>query len=1132
VLRIYRGRVLVPLVTGALAVVPLLAGAASPARAAVTIPTPPVTAGLQLRYVGDWFSTSAGNVYLSGNDSAVARWGDLSGNGRDLTSATVGGIGTASPHPGFGLNGHRTIRFDGLSGLMKTYGSAFSLPQPTTFFIVSHSFDAPSAAPAFVFDSTDSSAREVFGSPAANQTALYANLDLRTPSPAPAGFHVWSGTFNGANSALYRDGVLVASGDTGASPLTGFTLGGLSSNGTYGYNFSSFDVAEVLVYSGALSAADRSSVSTWLNTTYAASTTTGTPPTNTTLPSISASYAPAKPTIGNALNQNTGTWSGSTPSFAIWQFLRCDATGGACTNYGPIHRSDQQLTTTPPLIATADVGYTFRVAVTDYNAYGSASATSAPTAVVVAPGDGTAPVLSAYPSLDGVFRVGETLSTNNGAWSSSTPITYTYQWSRCTPTCAAISTAPTYTLTAADVGARVQITVKATNSFDWRTASTQSTIPVLAASGSAGSVPIATGLQAWFDADTETYADGAAVTKWTDKSSFHRDLTVGDPSQAPTYRRSAANGRATLDFDGVRSLLKTYGSTFTLAQPDTVFVVYRSLDADSSNRAFVLDSNNGAARQAFGRGGSGDVRMYANNELTAGGIVYPNPTLQVVSLTFNGTSSEMWRNGVKVAGGSAGTSALGGLTVGGLSTSGTYGYDLSHAQIAEIIVYQGGSFTGDDSNRKTVTDWLLAKYDPFLPVATATAPANTAAPTINGAATDGTTLTATAGSWTGTDPIATSLQWQRCTSTTSCTPIDGATAAAYTIEGNDIGFSIAVRATATNSVGTASAASTTTAVVTAAAPSNTQAPTVSGYAHQGDTLTASTGTWTGSQPLAYTVSWQRCDSGGGNCTTVGSGSAYTATAADIGSTLRTSVAAGNSVGSATASSTPTGTVTDLATPPVAGGLQLWFRADDVAGTDGTPVTRWADKSGNGRDLSAADPSQAPAYRTNAVNGHAAIEFDGVRSLLKTYDSSFTLAQPDTFFIVYRSLDTGESYVFDSTDSSTRQILGRAADGNAVAYANIGLETAAIYPFAGYQIWSGTFNGAASTLWRNSVSVGQGSAGGSALNGFTVGALNSAGQWGYNYSHALVAEILFYNGSLSDTDRAAITTWLNQRYGAY
>ena len=66
-------------------------------------------------------------------------------------------------------------------------------------------------------------------------------------------------------------------------------------------------------------------------------------------------------------------------------------------------------------------------------------------------------------------------------------------------------------------------------------------------------------------------------------------------------RRDAVNGRAALEFDGITSLMKTYGSTFTLSQPDTFFIVYKSLDAQQPARAFVFDSRDSSARQVFGQ---------------------------------------------------------------------------------------------------------------------------------------------------------------------------------------------------------------------------------------------------------------------------------------------------------------------------------------------------------------------------------------------------------------------------------------------------------------------------------------------------------------------------------------------------
>ena len=94
------------------------------------------------------------------------------------------------------------------------------------------------------------------------------------------------------------------------------------------------------------------------------------------------------------------------------------------------------------------------------------------------------------------------------------------------------------------------------------------------------------------------------------------------------------------------------------------------------------------------------------------------------------------------------------------------------------------------------------------------------------------------------------------------------------------------------------------------APVNTSLPVVSGSVVQGQTLSGSSGTWTGSPAPTFGFQWQRCNSGGGSCADVVGQTAttYSLGAADVGSTLRVVVTGTNSVSSASATSAVTAVV--------------------------------------------------------------------------------------------------------------------------------------------------------------------------------------------------------------------------------
>jgi hypothetical protein len=188
---------------------------------------------------------------------------------------------------------------------------------------------------------------------------------------------------------------------------------------------------------------------------------------------------------------------------------------------------------------------------------------------------------------------------------------------------------------------------------------------------------------------------------------------------------------------------------------------------------------------------------------------------------------------------------------------------------------------------------------------------------VTGTARDGGTLTADPGTWSATGLIQYAYKWRRCdASGGSCADVPGATQQTYTLQPADVGTTMVVAVTASNPVGSSTATSAATPVVQAMPPANTAAPTISGTAVDGQTLSADVGSWSGTAPLLYSYQWRRCDATGGACADVDGATTptYTVRGGDVGSTFRVAVTGSNSAGNSTAISSATPVV--QAIPPV------------------------------------------------------------------------------------------------------------------------------------------------------------------------------------------------------------------------
>lgn len=229
-------------------------------------------------------------------------------------------------------------------------------------------------------------------------------------------------------------------------------------------------------------------------------------------------------------------------------------------------------------------------------------------------------------------------------------------------------------------------------------------------------------------------------------------------------------------------------------------------------------------------------------------------------------------------------------------------------------------------------------------------PSNTVAPAITGSPITGQTLTASTGTWDGS-PTGYTYQWNA-----GGVAIGGATSNAYMPTGSDVGKTLTVTVTATNSYGSDDATSSATAAVTAATGS-IENPVL------GQVINCSTGVWQGAPTLTY----QWCQDAGATISG-GTATSYTAATADVGHTLFCNVTGTNAGGlSTTVPSNITGVVSrapvSTAVPTISGQA---VQGQTLTATNGTWLynpTAFADQwKANGTAIAGAT---TPSYLLTA-----------------------------------------------------------------------------------------------------------------------------------------------------------------------
>ena len=672
-------------------------------------------------------------------------------------------------------------------------------------------------------------------------------------------------------------------------------------------------------------------------------------------------------------------------------------------------------------LVAADEGKTVKVRVsfTDRGGYAESLTSAATAAVDAAP---NSPATGA-PTISGTAQVGQTLTADTSGITDSdglTNVSYSYQWianDGTSDTDIAGATDSTYTLVAADEGKTIKVRMSFTDDAGYgETLTSAATAAVDAAPNSpATGAPTVTGtaqVGETLSADTSAIADADGLSnvsysyQWIrNDGSSDSDITSATGS---SYTLAAADEGKTIKVTVSFTDDADHGETLTSAATAAV-------DAAPNSPATRAPTITGTAQ--VGQTLTADISAIADADGLAN-----------VSYSYQWVAND----------GTADTDITG-------ATASTY--TLAADDEGKTIKVRV-SFTDDAGYGETLTSAATAAVD-----AAPNSPA-TGTPTITGTAQVGETLSADTSGITDSDGLTNvsySYQWI-ANDGTSDTDIAGATDSTYTLVAADEGKTIKVRMSFTDDAGYGETLTSAATAAVDAAPNSpaTGAPTVTGTAQVGETLSADTSAIADADGLAnvsFSYQWIRNDGSSDTDITGATDSTHSLDDADEGKTIKVKVGFTDDAGSdeslasaATVSVTARpipGSALDAPDRPVGtavfvGGVDLEW--NDVPGADSYDVQlfrngQWMDLPGDGVEIasygagaiiSELDPGSSYWFQVRARNAHSSSDWSDYRQVGSTNQSSLgKRARPDNVTasgapVINGTAQVGESLTADTT----------------------------------------------------------------------------------------------------------------------
>jgi len=213
-------------------------------------------------------------------------------------------------------------------------------------------------------------------------------------------------------------------------------------------------------------------------------------------------------------------------------------------------------------------------------------------------------------------------------------------------------------------------------------------------------------------------------------------------------------------------------------------------------------------------------------------------------------------------------------------------------------------------------------------------------------------------------------------------------------------------------------------------------------------------------------------------------------------------------------------------PKSISGLALWLDSSDASTVllNGSAVSRWNDKSGNGKDFAQATANNQPSY-SNTQNGKSVVTFDGSNDLMTSVSTVALGTGGYTVFVV--GLHAGGFHIMLEGGGLNPYLSSRPSGDGGVAHydgATDVIGSAGSYSLNTWFVAEFVISAASRILSVNGTQIGSGAGTSRAANISYLGGSGAGFLWSGRF-----AEVLIYGSALS-AQRSSIRRYLGSKWG--